>query len=296
MFGVTAKGVVEAPSSTGQNHAPIEKIINEAMGEDVKYLQGQEIPSGEIGRLMKKAYLLWEQHNSAKTSHDNPKTAIWYELLFKPLVQEGLRSENIQDLADLYLWIEACRFAFGFKAGGWPPKTMEEPMKTIQTKLKLLIEENHSIIIDLLEHLDHIASTNYLPGNPHYSIPDYAGVGMCCRLLCHLYYHQPSVSLNDLTALCKSKVRTLVAGLGTQSDHYFASLITNKAELLLKDASVEDKMAFMEAFRGLNWPLYFDGYQLKALCMDRTVTPDNIADWIAFPAREFTNSGNIKTI
>lgn len=275
----------------------IQKLIASEMNEDIQYLEGTAIPPGEISRLMNKANTIWQKYNSASTSYKDPRTPAWYEMLFHPLIKEGLRCENMEDLASLYAWIKTCRFAFGFRHNGDDPPVMMDVLKTIRASLERSIQEDSYKIVQLFEFLNGIKMQDSF---------DYIGKGALSKLLCHLYYHHPSVKLQDLIALCRAKINVLLSPAhGCNSNFYLACLITCKAEKLLADASTEEKEAFLNAFQEPAFRLSFNDNLLKHFedlvrppAGRRIVNENNVYPWISQIASDLSNdpSSNIKTI
>lgn len=278
----------------GADRKKIKELINHEMGEDAPYLEGAVIPVGEISRLMKKAHALWKKHNEAETSYKAPQTSAWYEMLFKPLIEEGMRSENVEDLASLYAWVSTCRFAFGLQAGQDYPPEMREVKKTIRAKLEHCIQGDSNTILQLLVLL----SQTEMKG------VDYAGMNSLSQLLCHLYYYIPSVTLEDLIALCQAEIKNLLSPR-SNSNFYLACLITCKAEKLLADASKEEIEAFLNAFEKTAFSLSFHCSLAKRFIaivrpglVEEKVDYRNAHAWISQIASALSNdsSSNIKTI
>ena len=104
-------------------------------------------------------------------------------------------------------------------------------------------------IVRLLEHFSDRNRLIQSPGNHEETQLDYHGLSKLFKFLCHSYYFDSSVTLKDLTELCRADIRDIAIN-NSMADFecYLNFLIVNKAEQLLRNASLEEKTAFQEAF------------------------------------------------
>ena len=270
----------------------IKKKVRREFRDDFKDFS--EIPE-KINLAFYIANLLWKRHNSEADSHKNPQTIAWRDNLFMPLINEGLLSKRREDLSMLYAWVNTCRFAFGFRDGHPYPYELQETLTKISNNLIQQIGNDSNKIVQLLEYLSDKYQIIHAPGNDNKYGLDYIGIGNLCQLLCRYYYYNSSVTLTDLTGLCRSKILVVATSDDCGAEFYLASLIACKAEHLLPKASLEEKQNFLEAFHTISLHFYRHSTLKKILGpFFEIAKAENVQEHIGLLAQKLNNERSIK--
>lgn len=221
----------------------ISYLLEDHFGNEKEYLSGKPIPPGQGYAIFKKASQFWEMHHTALIAHKADLTRSWTALLFRPLINNVLRSNNSEDLAAAYCWIANYDYEQRY-VGDYNDECHTEIKSSgfaIQQRLIDVIGDRKDEWVYLMEWLSgHINNRTYEF--------DYVGRGNFCLFLCRQYYLNPAVTLSDLTSLCSKNIKRLAHPNGSKSEDYIASLIACKAKEVYAEAAPADQEAFIKEF------------------------------------------------
>lgn len=226
------------------SYGMISCLLEDHFGDENEYLSGKPIPPGQGYAIFKKASQFWEMHHTALIAHNANLTPSWTALLFRPLINNVLQSNNSEDLAAAYCWIANYDYEQGY-VGDYNHECHTEITShqfAIQQRLIDIIGDKKDEWVQLMEWLSgHINNRTYEF--------DYVGRGNFCLFLCRQYYLNPEVSLSDLTFLCSKNIKRLAYPNGSKSEVYIASLIACKAKEVYSKAAPAEQEAFIKEFK-----------------------------------------------
>jgi hypothetical protein len=230
--------------------AHVQELVEKELGSD--FASFHQTP-GKIDQTFSKAYSLWLQNVKCleQDCHKEPQAYAWRSLVFMPLLNEGLRSDQPEDLCLLYAWANTCRYALGSNDHCHSDE-FRKILERIGNKLNLHVGFDCKKVVDLLEHFSKRSKTIFAPGSNH-SWRENPGLGQLFKFLCKSYCYNNSVTCQDLTELCRADIRDIDRNhSGSDFAYYLNYLIVYKGQQLLPKANLEEKTAFMDAFRELS--------------------------------------------